>query len=340
MLTYGLRPSVDARSFVYTVSIGRVARLPQVCWFEHKESNMMTTALSPQLAREKRMVLCFAFLMGLSTPVLAEPGPAGELTEQVTPNGNMNWTTGVATATGLGVPPRNAVSAIQAREMTRAAAYSVALRNLLEVVNGIRVDSVTTVQNYVTTNTEVQTKVEGFVKDAKLISERELPTGEFETTVQKRVAGQLSQSVIPKVPQVSTPIKSIQSKPVPTKPKVTYTGLVIDARGTGAQAALAPRILNTQGEIIYGPGYPDPNIVSGPSAQEPGRMAWYFVDEAQAVKHAKVTANPIMIKAMRAAGESNSDLVIDDLKAEYIQILPEHFLFLKEGRVIIILDPK
>lgn len=304
---------------------------------------MMMKASPTPLARKRWMVLCLALLMGLSTPVLAEPGPAGQLTEQVTPNGNMNWTTGVATATGLGVPPRNAVSPIQAREMTRAAAYSVALRNLLEVVNGIRVDSVTTVRNYVTSSTEVQTKVEGFMKDAKLVSERELPTGEFETIVQKRVAGQLSQSVIPKVPQVSTPVKSIQRKtipPIPTKPKVSYTGLVIDARGTGAQAALAPQILNTQAEVIYGPGYPDEKIVSGPTAEEPGRMAWYFVDEAQAMKHAKVTANPIVIKAMRAAGKNNTDLVIDDLKAEEIQILPEHFRFLKEARVIIILDPK
>ena len=300
----------------------------------------MTMALPRQSAKKKCMVLCLVFLLCLSTQVLAEPSPAGHLTEQVTPNGSMNWTTGVAVATGLGVPPNNAVSANQAREMTRAAAYSVALRNLLEVIKGIRVDSLTTVQNYVTTSTEVQTKVEGFVKDAKLVSERELPTGEFETTVQIRIAGQLSKSVIPKVPQVSAPIKSISDKRPPPKPKVSFTGLVIDARGTSAQAALAPRILNTQALVIYGPGYPDEKIVSGPTAEEPGRMAWYFVDAAQAMKHAKVTSNPMVIKAIRAAGESNTDLVIDDLKAEEIQILPEHFRFLKEARVIIIVDPK
>ena len=301
---------------------------------------MMTMTPLRKMARKWWVVLCLACTLCSAIPVQAEPGSAGHLIEQVTPNGTMDWTNGVATATGLGVPPRNATSPLQAREMTRAAAYSVALRNLLEIVNGIRVDSLTTVQNYVTTSTEVQTKVEGFVKDAKLVSERELPTGEFETTVQIRIAGQLSKSVIPKVPQVSKPIKSMQSKPVPPKPTVSFTGLVIDARGTGAQAALAPKILNTQGEVIYGSGYPDPKIVSGPSAEEPGRIAWYFVDEAQALKHSKVTANPIVIKAMRAAGESNTDLVIDDVKAEYVQILPEHFRFLKEGRVIIILDPK
>jgi hypothetical protein len=34
--------------------------------------------------------------------------------------------------------------------MTRSAAWTVALRNLLEIINGIYVDSTTTVNNYVT----------------------------------------------------------------------------------------------------------------------------------------------------------------------------------------------
>ena len=276
----------------------------------------------------------------LSTPVLAASEPAGQFTEQITPNGSVNWTTGMATATGLGVPPRNAVSAMQSKEMTRAAAWSVALRNLLEVVKGIQVDSHTTVQNYVTTSTEVQTRVEGLVQGAKLVRERELPTGEFETTVQIKLAGQLSEFILPKGPQITPPIPPrFQLVPPPAKPKIPYTGLLIDARGIGAHAALAPRILAQEDEI-YGPRFVDPNLISGPSVQEPGRIAWYFTDEAKAREHYKVTANPLIIKALKAVGENNTDLVIEETKAEYIETLPEHRAFFKQAKVLIIIDPK
>lgn len=282
--------------------------------------------------------LCLAMAC-LSTPVLAASEPAGQFSEQITPNGYVNWTTGVATATGLGVPPRNAVSTMQSKEMTRAAAWSVALRNLLEVVKGIQVDSHTTVQNYVTTSTEVQTRVEGLVQGAKLVGERELPTGEFETTVQIKLAGQLSESVLSKGPQITSPLKRFQQVPPPAKPKIPYTGLLIDARGTGARAALAPRILTKEDEI-YGPDIVDRKFTSGPSVEEPGRIAWYFTDEAKAREHYKVSANPLIIKALRATGENNTDLVIEETKAEYIETLPEHFAFLKQAKVLIIVDPK
>jgi hypothetical protein len=245
----------------------------------------------------------------------------------------------MATATGLGVPPRNAVSAMQSKEMTRAAAWSVALRNLLEVVKGIQVDSHTTVQNYITTNTEIQTRVDGLVQGAKLVREHELPTGEFETTAQIKMAGQLSEFVLPKGPQITSPIARFQQVPPPAKPKIPYTGLLIDARGTGARAALAPRIL-TQEDEIYGPSFVDPKFISGPSVAEPGRIAWYFTDEAKAREHYKVTANPLVIKALRATGENSTDLVIEETKAEYLETLPEHRAFFSQAKVLIIVDPK
>jgi hypothetical protein len=270
---------------------------------------------------------------------MAASEPAGQLTEQITPNGSVNWTTGVATATGLGVPPRNAVNAMQSKEMTRAAAWSVALRNLLEVVKGIQVDSHTTVQNYITTSTEVQTRVEGLVQGAKLVGERELPTGEFETTVQMKLAGQLTESVLPKGTKITSPSPRFQQVPPPAKPKIPYTGLLIDARGTGAHAALAPRIV-TQEDEIYGPDRVDKKFISGPSVAEPGRIAWYFTDEAKAREHYKVTANPLIVKALRATGENNTDLVIEETKAEYIEALPELRAFLMQAKVLILVDPK
>ena len=69
----------------------------------------------------------------------------GHYTDVVTPNGRADWTTGIVTAKGIGIPPKNPASALQAKEMARTAAWAVALRNLLESVKGVYVDSTTTV---------------------------------------------------------------------------------------------------------------------------------------------------------------------------------------------------
>ena len=299
---------------------------------------MRERTMTSSLTRRAWVPLGLAIIC-LATPVLAAGDPAGHLTEQITPNGSVNWTTGMATATGLGVPPRQAVSAMQAKEMTRAAAWSVALRNLLEVVKGIQVDAHTTVLNYVTTSAEVQTRVEGLVRGAKLVQERELPTGEFETTVQMKLAGQLAESVLPTTPPQTAPSARLQQVPPPAKPKIPYTGLLIDARGTGARAALAPRIM-TQEDEIYGPDRVGKSFLFGPTVEEPGRIAWYFTEEAKARAHYKVTANPLLIKAVRATGEQKTDLVIEETHAQYIESIPEHHAFFTQAKVLILVDPQ
>ncbi|MBS0150517.1 MAG: hypothetical protein JSR31_06215 [Nitrospira sp.] len=82
----------------------------------------------------------------------------------------MDWTTGIATAHGIGISPNNAVSSLQAKEMTREGAWSVALRNLMKLVKDVHIDSTTAVSNFVTTNDEVRTHIEGFDSLCQFIS--------------------------------------------------------------------------------------------------------------------------------------------------------------------------
>ncbi len=283
---------------------------------------------------------------------------SGQSITRITPNGSFNWSTGTATATGFGVPPRNAASAVQAREMTRAAAWSVALANLLEVVNGIRVDARTTVQNYVTTNAEIQTHVEGMVRQATVIEEKELPTGEFKTTVQMHVAGELTERLIstgttpvimptphdepvqpgPKKKTTPPPPPVTPPKPL-TKPQTSYTGLLIDARGIGAQPALTPRIIAVNDEI-YGPTIVEKTFITGPSVpkEDQNRIAWYFTDETKARSHKKVAPKPLVIKAVRSIGATKTDLMIEETKAQQIQSLPEYLDLFKQAKVVIVID--
>ena len=270
-------------------------------------------------------------------PVIAQAAGegAGHYTDTVTPNARVDWTTGIATAKGIGIPPKNPASALQAKEMARTAAWAVALRNLLEVVKGVRVDSTTTVNNFVTTNDEVRTRVEGMVKGAKLVKEQEMPDGSFETTVEMKLTGDFSGVVLPKSSPRTDPLPQYK-KPVVDGHAVSksYSGLVVDARGTDARAALAPRILNEQGEEAYSVAYVEQRTVA-----EQG-IAIYVPDLPSAQANPRVTSTPLLVKALRASGNNRTDLVVSDADVQTIHGVPDHFKFLKQAKVLVILDAK
>lgn len=134
-----------------------------------------------------------------STPVQSSPAPGAAApahdshgsvpgstayTERLGQEGMVDWTTGIVTASGIGYPPPDPLNSTQARLLARRAVQSVAYRNLLEAFKAIRVDSTTTVKNYVTTSDEIQVRVSGMVEDAKVIQERELEKGGYEVTLQ------------------------------------------------------------------------------------------------------------------------------------------------------------
>jgi hypothetical protein len=276
-------------------------------------------------------------LLFSGVPVVAHAAGegVGHYTDMVTPNGRADWTTGIVTAKGIGIPPKNPASALQAKEMARTASWAVALRNLLEAVKGVYVDSTTTVSNYVTTNDEVRTRVEGMVKGAKLVKEQEMPDGSFETTVEMKLTGDLSGVVLPK------PSPRTESLPQYKKPVVdghtisrSYSGLVVDARGTGAHAALAPRILNEQGDEAYSVAYVEQRGVA-----EQG-IVIYVSDLPSAQANPRVTSTPLMVKALRAIGNNHTDLVVSDADVQTIHGVPDHFKFLKQAKVLVILDAK
>ena len=120
----------------------------------------------------------------------------------------------------------------------------------------------------------------------------------------------------------------MQPKQVPTK----YTGLVVDARGLGARPALAPRILTEEGKEAY-----SVRFVKQREVAEQG-IAVYVPDEPSAQAHPRVTNAPLKIKAIRAQGKQNTDLVIRTADAQTVHGVRDHLKFLDEAKVLIILD--
>ena len=111
--------------------------------------------------------------------------------------GMINWTSGEVYATGIGAPPANAVNPAQARAMAERAAQVVAYRNLLEIVKGVRVDSETVVENFMTKSDIIRTKVDGIIKGAMPFKKQYLSDGSVEITVVMRMKGDFLNAVVP-----------------------------------------------------------------------------------------------------------------------------------------------
>ena len=130
---------------------------------------------------------------------------AGSYAQSINPNdavetlgqGSINWTSGEVFATGIGVPPATASNPAQSRAMAMRAAQVVAYRNLLEIVKGVRVDSETVVENFMTKSDIIRTRVDGIVKGARIVKTQYMSDGAVEVLVAMPLAGALMDAVVP-----------------------------------------------------------------------------------------------------------------------------------------------
>src|SRR5512141_2390472 len=128
------------------------------------------------------LILAGLLTVGMTASVSAQTNGAGDAVE-TTASGKINWTTSEVSATGIGAPPAQAANAAQARAMAERAAFVVALRNLLEIVKGVRVDSESVVENFMVKSDVIRTRVDGIVKGARIVKTQYMSDGSVEVVV-------------------------------------------------------------------------------------------------------------------------------------------------------------
>ncbi|OGW18526.1 MAG: hypothetical protein A2072_03685, partial [Nitrospirae bacterium GWC1_57_7] len=231
------------------------------------------------------------------------------------------------TAVGIGAPPAQPANPAQARAMAERAAQVVALRNLLEAVKGVRVDSTTLVENFMVTSDVIQTSVSGLVQGAMVMDKKYMSDGSVEVTVGMKLTGALADTLLPR-----TPPTGLTGTLVPAAPGDAYTGLIIDARGLGLRPAMAPKIVNEEGKEVYGSAW-----VSRDYAVREG-MVGYLKDPIAAQTNPRVTDRPLIVKALRVSGEGRVDLVITNADAVMLHGASQNLSFLEKCRVIVLVD--
>jgi hypothetical protein len=108
--------------------------------------------------------------------------------------------------------------------MAERAAFVVALRNLLETVKGVRVDSESIVENFMTKSDVIRTRVDGIVKGARTVKTQYLSDGSVEVLVALSLKGEFLNTIVPetfgKGSGLFTPVKPAPQVTVPSQPPV------------------------------------------------------------------------------------------------------------------------
>ena len=240
-----------------------------------------------------------------------------------------NWDTNTIQVTGMGVAnPALATTPAHASMLARRAAVADAYRQLAEEINGVQVDSETTVQNMMIKSDEVRTRVNALIKNARIVSEGELAGGGYSVTMAIGIFGgtdSLADKVLERpayVEPIPAPAPEYRPPVVQTQPDYQgggYTGLIIDCRDfDDVNHVMSPVILDENGKKIYG----HKNLDFDRIIRE--GMVYYAHDMSQT---SRAGSNPLIVRALWLEGH-NANPVISDEDAEFVlyENSKSHFL--------------
>ncbi len=281
---------------------------------------------------------------------------AQDVSQSFGQNQTVDWSTQVIRASGIGGANPNLPPSAQRSSAIRAAKLD-AWRNLLETLKGVNLTSETTVRNAMVESDFIQTRVEGILKNFKQVGEpRYMSDGSVEVTVEIPMTGQLADALLPSqfgggqfytggqavCPTCGQPWP--QGRPVPDGVNLqqvgaapiasssVYTGLIINCKGLGVRPAMAPKVVDENGNEIYGSKF-----VSRQWAVEIG-MVGYDKDVNRARQNDRVTNNPLVVNAVRASGQNKTDVVISSADAALIHQAATNQNFLDKCKVMFIVN--
>jgi len=216
-----------------------------------------------------------------------------------------------------------------ARIGAEKAAKLDALRNCLEALKGVQLDSGQTVGNALASDQALSGKVQGLVKGFKVVgAPRYFSDGGVEMDVEVPLDGAMSDALLPKQ-EKKEEAPAPAPKPAKAEAAPAGTSLVVDARGKKVLPALAPRILDEAGQVVYGPSK------LGDSGRKAGGTVAYAsdLDAAKATLKDRVGARPLVVKAVRTEG---ANVVIS--AADAAGLAGKDLGFLADAKVVILAD--
>jgi len=250
----------------------------------------------------------------------------------------VDWERGLAIAIGTGAPASTARNAAQKNITAMRAARLDAYRNILELVKGVNLDTSSTLKNMMVENDTVNSAISGRLHGLRPVGKtRYFSDG----SVTVKIEAQLRQ-VIPQElyageemgppRELGEPSSMDSVRQSSLSGTTAYTGLIIDARGTGVVPAMSPKVFDPQGNEVYGSAYVDREFVVSLG------MVGYVKGVDKARENDRVKGNPALVKAVESRGGNKADLVVSQADADALRDMSKRQTFLKEARVLIVID--
>lgn len=224
--------------------------------------------------------------------------------------GVLNWTDMTITVTGRG-RPNPELSPAQYRLSALRSARKNAEERILEIIKKINLTSESKIGQLIEESETIRAQIENIIGDLQIIGKpRHMPDSTVEIDMEFHLSNELLNVILP--PTGGKFVEFISEEPseedTAFKNQVySYTGLIIDCRGLQVGFVLAPKVLDEQGQVVYGPGW-----VSREIALTTG-IVQYVRDEDEAT--ARFGENPIKIKGLQTTGTGRCDIIIANADA-------------------------
>jgi len=243
--------------------------------------------------------------------------------------GSINWGRGVIQAKGIGIPPTKMSENSNPRAVALADAKFNAFRIILEIIKELRINGTTVVGDFAIQDPAIMSKIENMVKNAKVVKKEYLTDGTVKIEMEVNLRGGFAQLVLPKDIK---PLDSINFVTMNKIPSPVFTGLVVDAKGLGIRPVMVPRIIDENNQEVYGPAF-----VSREYAVQQG-MSGYARNLQEILDNQRVADHPLVVKGLKTLGPDGSEIVISNADASKLRSTSESLYFMKECRVIIVVD--
>ncbi len=243
--------------------------------------------------------IMLAVFLGAAT-AWAEEAPGEAVVEQAE-HALLNWTGGYVEATGQAVPPADKANTAQGKLLARRGAIVDLQRNLLEFVQGVKVDAETVMKDFMA-NDFVKTEVHGSIKRVEITASEW--DGEIYTVTGRVKLEELRRAVTP-----ALPTKPLDRQAPPAPEKGNVTGLVLDVRHLPLIPAMTFRVLDEGGREVYGLNSVDRErfLSSG--------LCDYQTNINYAQGAPRVADKPLVVKAVRVVEPRNVDIVVPNSAA-------------------------
>ena len=262
--------------------------------------------------------------------------------------GSINYGDRTIQAIGIGFIPENVINAGQARRSAMRIAKQDALRQLIEIVNGVNVTSETTVSGAMFDDV-IKTQVQGAIRGARRIGDPKYLSDTSVEVVYEVKMADISRVLLPMAEKAPTltfdNVNVSASGTVAAAPEQQQagtadtgvksggvTGIIIDGTGLGLRPAMSPRILNQGGSVVYGPGQYSRDYAAA------NGVAGYAKSLDQAKSDTRVQGNPLIIRAASTSGSSSADVIISNADAGKLSVADGAAGLLKNCRVMFVLD--